>query len=236
MPPQPVPGAQPTGDTVVRPVGVTVRPAHPDELVAAGAVVRDAYAADGLGSEDYLDVLADAPGRSREAEIAVAVDEGMGGVEKGHNGNGDGHNGCGDVLGCVTFVLPGSRWAEVSGAGEAEFRMLGVSPRARGRGVGTALVRWCIARARELGRTRLLLCSSVDMTDAHRLYRREGFARRPDLDFSPKPRVELLCFDLALDRGLGSASGLGSEAGSEVSSGSGSEVGSGSVFPPNARR
>lgn len=165
-----------TPGTVRPPV---VRPARPEELAAAGAVVRLAYEADGY-TGDYLDVLADTRDRSRDAEIVVAVDD-------------DGR-----VLGCVTFVLPGSRWAELSRPGDAELRMLGVDPGAQRRGVGRALAVWCVERARAAGASRLLLCSLPSMRTAHRLYAGLGFHRRPDLDFEPVPDVHLLGFELPL--------------------------------------
>jgi GNAT superfamily N-acetyltransferase len=159
---------------------VTVRPARDAELDAAGDVVRQAYAADGLAVGRYLDVLANARERARDATVTVAV---------GPDG---------DVLGSVTFTLPGSRWAELSAPGEAEFRALGVAPTARGRGVGLALAGWCVEEARRIGATRLVLCSMDVMHAAHRLYGALGFARRPDLDWEPEPGVRLIGFDLDL--------------------------------------
>jgi ribosomal protein S18 acetylase RimI-like enzyme len=156
-----------------------VRPARPEELQAAGAVVGRAYDADGFTDEDYSRVLADAARRARDAEVVVAVDGGT-------------------VVGCVTFVLPGTTWAELAHEGEAEFRMLGVHPWMRGPGVGAALVAWCLARARELGCTRVVISSVDSMTAAHRLYRRFGFVRRPELDWQPNPRVHLQGFSLDL--------------------------------------
>lgn len=159
------------------PDGLTVRPARADELEAAGLAVRDAYAADGFAAEGgYLETLADARSRARDATVAVAVAAD------------------GTVLGSVTFALPGSRWAELSRPGEAEFRALGVAPHARGRGVGLALTRWCLAEAGRVGATRLVLCSLDRMHAAHRLYGRLGFTRRPDLDWAPEPGVDLLAF------------------------------------------
>jgi ribosomal protein S18 acetylase RimI-like enzyme len=164
---------------MVTEAGITVRLARPQELAAAGAVVRLAYETDGHHGE-YLDVIADTRDRSRDAEIVVAVE------------------GTGQVLGCVTFVLPGSRWAELSRPGEAEFRMLGVHPEARRRGAGLALTSWCIERARAAGARRLLLGSLPSMTSAHRIYQGLGFRRQPQLDFSPVPDVALLGFELPL--------------------------------------
>ena len=97
------------------------------------------------------------------------------------------------MLGCVTYV-PGvdNRFAELEVEGEAGFRMLGVAPAAQRRGVGEALVRACIARAREAGRRGLAISTGRDMLSAHRLYERLGFRRAPDRDFDPVPGVHLL--------------------------------------------
>lgn len=163
--------------------GVLVRPAREDELVAAGECVRAAYAAEGLADAAYQAVLADARGRAaaQGAEVLVAVDDGR-------------------LVGTVTFVLPGSPWSELARPGEAEFRMLGVSPAARGRGVAEALVRACLGRAAEAGARRVVLCSQPAMTAAHRLYARAGFVRAPELDWTAPAEVELLGFALDLPR------------------------------------
>lgn len=161
-----------------RPTGVSVRPAADDELDAAGEVVAEAYRLDDFASEDYRSTLSDARLRAREAEVLVAVGED------------------GELLGCVTFAPYGSRWAEVSGPGDAEFRMLGVAAHARGRGIGELLVRWCLERAREVGAERLVLSTETRMLTAHRLYRRLGFRRRPDLDWSPVPGIDLLGYSV----------------------------------------
>ena len=172
--------ARSTGTTVLTARGITVRAARDDELDAAGAVVRDAYAADGFAVGGYLETLADARSRADDATVAVAVDE------------------RGAVLGTVTFALPGSRWAELSRPGESAFRAPGVAPDARGRGVGEALTRWCMEESRRVGSTRLVICSLDVMHAAHRLYGRLGFSRRPDLDWTPDPGVVLLAFSLDL--------------------------------------
>ena len=166
--------------TVLVTGGLTVRVARDDELDAAGTAVRDAYATDGFAVGDYLQTLADARARAHDATVAVAVDE------------------RGAVLGSVTFALPGTRWAELSRDGETEFRALGVSPAARGRGVGEALTRWCVAESRRVGSARLVICSLDVMHAAHRLYGRLGFVRRPELDWTPEPGVVLLGFSLDL--------------------------------------
>lgn len=165
----------------------TVRVADPDELVAAGAVVAAAYRVDGVGGDgDYLEEVADAAGRAEHADVLVAVEDD------------------GTVVGSVTYTLQGTPLAEVSRPGEAEFRMLGVAPSARGRGVGEALVLACIARAREDDASSLVLCTQDVSAAAHRLYERLGFERRPELDWTPIPGVDLRGYALPLtprDRG-----------------------------------
>lgn len=164
--------------------GFTVREARPDELDAAGRLVADAYSAAGvIGSDDfwYLELIRDARGRSEHCPILVAVEGG------------------GALLGCVTYVPGvGNRIAELEVEGEAGFRMLGVAPAAQRRGVGEALVRACIARAREAGRRGLAISTGGDMLSAHRLYERLGFRRAPDRDFDPVPGVHLLAYTLVL--------------------------------------
>ena len=157
-----------------------VRRARPEELDAAGAVVRAAYEADHLVAGPYLELLADARSRALEAEVAVALDD------------------QGSIIGSVTFALAGSRWAQLARHGQAEFRMLGVRPDARGRGVGLALVQWCLDRARASGADEVVLSSATAMRAAHRLYTALGFTRRPALDWSPVPGLDLLGFGLVL--------------------------------------
>lgn len=107
-------------------------------------------------------------------------------------------HGAGRVLGSVTYAVHGSRLAELSRPGEAEFRMLGVSPDAQGRGVGRALVVACLDRARRDAARRLVLSTEAVSTTAHRLYERLGFRREPALDWTPVPGVHLIAYVLDL--------------------------------------
>jgi len=159
-----------------------IRAAQPHELAAVGELTATAYADDGLGylESEYSNVLRDAASRAEQAELWVAVDEDQ------------------QVLGTVTFCPPGSAYRELAGDGEGEFRMLGVHPSARGRGVGHALVQRCIARSRELGDRRMVICSDREMRTAHRLYARLGFVRAPERDWSPVPGVDLIAFTVDL--------------------------------------
>lgn len=158
-----------------------IRPARAEELTAVGELTVAAYVADGLLDPDswYAHELRAADKRAAEAELVVAV---------------DGH----DLLGTVTFAQPGTPWAEVSQPDEAEFRMLAVDPAARRRGVGSALARWCVDRAREQGCTAVAISSHPDMHTAHRMYERMGFVRAPERDWSPSDEVRLVAYVLDL--------------------------------------
>jgi GNAT superfamily N-acetyltransferase len=162
---------------------VILRRARPEELAAVGELTLAAYVADGFLDMDhaYSSELRAAAHRAAEAELIVAVDPAS-------------H----EVLGTVTFCLNGSHYAEVSLAGEAEFRMLAVAPTARGRGIGQELTRWCVDRAREQGCTAVALSTLDRMHTAHRLYERMGFRRRPDRDWTPTPEITLLAYLLEL--------------------------------------
>ena len=98
------------------------------------------------------------------------------------------------VLGSVTWCPAGSTWREIARDDEGEFRMLAVAADARGRGVGEALVRACLDRARADGLAGVAISTMDLMTGAHRLYERLGFSRVPEADWSPVNGVCLLAF------------------------------------------
>ncbi|XRQ04217.1 GNAT family N-acetyltransferase [Actinomadura welshii] len=160
---------------------VTVRAARPDEYGLIGDLTVEVYVDGGLVSPEssYVHTLRDAADRATGCELLVA--------EAG-----------GEVAGAVAYCGPGSPYAEVAGPDEGEFRMLAVRGRARGMGVGTALVRACIDRARAAGLTGLRLSTQANMAGAHRLYERMGFVRTPERDWSPVPGLKLMTYALAL--------------------------------------
>ena len=162
---------------------VTIREALPRELDAAGEVVVRAYETlPGPRHPEYLASIRDAARRARHCSILVAIDDASG-----------------ELLGSVSYV-PDARnpYAELERDGEAGFRMLGVAPGARGRGIGEALVRACIARARAAGRSGLAISTVPTMKAAHRLYERLGFQRAPERDHEPVPGVRLWAYVLSL--------------------------------------
>ncbi|MFG2010260.1 GNAT family N-acetyltransferase [Micromonospora sp. NPDC048868] len=164
--------------------GLSVRRAGPADFAAVARLTVAAYEADGQlkNEHGYAAVLADVASRARDGEVLVAVDDATG-----------------ELLGSVTLVLPGTRYAELSRAGEAEFRMLAVDPAAQGRGVGATLVEACVSRATELGCSAVVICVRDGFAaSAQRLYRRRGFVRVPELDWVPVDGVHLLGLRLEL--------------------------------------
>ena len=161
---------------------VMVREARESEIAEVGALTVEVYG-DGLVSPEYLDVLRDARSRWESPATAtlVALDDGTEGL-----------------LGAVVYAAPGSPWRNLGVDDEPEIRMLGVLPAARERGVGEALVRACIARAKAAGAPRLVLSTEVEMQAAQRLYTRLGFVRAVDRDWAPVPGLTLLAYALEL--------------------------------------
>ena len=66
-----------------------------------------------------------------------------------------------------------------------EIRMLAVAPEVQGKGIATALISECIARAKAKGFQSIGLHTGEFMTGAMRLYERLGFERMPQHDFQP---------------------------------------------------
>lgn len=164
-----------SGDTV------RVRVADPAQFPALGALTATAYADGSHLSEDddYLRQLADPASRTGGCDLLVATD----GVA---------------VVGGVSLVHPGSPLQEVAGPGEAEVRMLAVDPGLQRRGIAARLVTECLDRSRRAGYEAVALCVIRDNEGAHRLYRRFGFVRTPDRDWSSRRGVDLLAYRLEL--------------------------------------
>ncbi len=149
-------------------MAIEVRRVSPDEYDEAGRVTALAYRefADGESWDSYLQKLADVEGRADVTLVLVAVEEGR-------------------IVGTATLELDGridddDRPLEPD---EANIRMLGVDPDARGHGVATALIRACFEHAREAGRTRMRLHTTQRMKAAQAMYESLGFARLPDRVF-----------------------------------------------------
>jgi GNAT superfamily N-acetyltransferase len=108
----------------------------------------------------------------------------------------------GIILGSVLLYPPGTAFSTPDEGALTcpEVRLLAVAPEARGRGVGFALMKECIRRARSLGAGCLNLHTTDLMQAAMRMYERMGFVRAPELDFHPDPKVTVKAFRLNLDR------------------------------------
>jgi predicted N-acetyltransferase YhbS len=159
-------------------MNVLVRDARPDDRAAIEAVTLAAYTEYAAPMRELWDLyranivstLADV----EPAEQLVAEADGV-------------------VLGAVLLYPAGHVVTIPDGSQLAlrapEIRLLAVAPAARGRGVGAALVRECVRRARLAGAAEVTLHTTDLMRAARRLYERHGFVRAPELDFQPAPGV-----------------------------------------------
>ena len=159
---------------------VTIDRAVPADFARIAELTVGVCQGEDLVSPEYVPHLADVAGRADRADLLVARDA------------------AGRVVGSVALVLAGDFGEVTRSPEEAAFRMLAVDPDARGRGVGEALVRTCLDRARAAGRARMVLSTGELMTAAHRLYERLGFQRLPERDWSPRPGIDLRVYALEL--------------------------------------
>ena len=168
-----------------------IREALPGEHARLGALVADAYAAlPGMPGPceqpAYYAMLRDAAARAQHPAIHVLAaisDDGA-------------------LCGAVDFIDDLAHYgagAVSSIPNAAGIRLLAVAPAHRGRGLGELLTRECLARARALGRTQVILHTTRAMRTAWSLYERLGFTRAPELDFA-QGALEVFGFrlDLAL--------------------------------------
>jgi ribosomal protein S18 acetylase RimI-like enzyme len=161
-----------------QPAEVEIRRADLADADQVGVLTERVYRHDGLTDEAYARQLRDGRSRVRDAVVLVAVDDGV-------------------IVGTVTAARPGSRLASVARAGEIEVRMLAVDEAARGRGIADLLMADCEAMARDEGHAAVVLSTGLDMHAAQRVYRRRGYVRQPDRDWSAG-RATLIVFRLSL--------------------------------------
>ena len=162
-------------------MALEIRLVDPSEAAALGELTVAAYAASpGFAADEaYFAELADVAGRAELAPVLVAVDDGT-------------------LVGGVPYVPGPGPYAEFDDPEGAGVRMLAVATEAQGRGVGTALIRACAARARAEGRARLWLHTTPQLATAQRIYEREGFRRVPENDWSGDD-LHLIAYVLDLD-------------------------------------
>lgn len=162
-----------------------IRKALPDEHLAAGDAIVDAYrqyAADLTAEEwaEYEHEMRDISSRQEISDLLVAVEDAA-------------------ILGSVTYYFArsgggyGDRWPE----GWPSIRLLAVPPAYRGRGLGRALTQACIDRARAEGAPGIGLGTTKLMEVARAMYERMGFVHTPEYDFEPVPGITVFCYSLA---------------------------------------
>jgi ribosomal protein S18 acetylase RimI-like enzyme len=163
---------------------ITIRPIRPGEYEALGEMTVTAYRSlpYEMPHQDIYDVqLRDVTRRAQISCVLVAVSP------------------AGELLGGVTYVSgPEDPYAEELNDGEAGIRMLAVDPARQGSGVGQALTRACLERARADGRRRVVLHTGDWMPAAKHIYETLGFVREPSIDFSPGPSIDLIGYVLDL--------------------------------------
>jgi GNAT superfamily N-acetyltransferase len=170
---------------------VSVRLATDSDIEAARAVLGEAYAEyesafPAANWAPYLADILDLEGRAAESELLVAELDGA-------------------IVACVSYFPPGAKASYPSDSfsehwpGDwAAFRLLAVSPSARGSGVGRRLTEACIARARAQGAPAVGLHTTAPMSVARAMYERMGFEREPRFDFRPGPDVLVEAYRLSL--------------------------------------
>jgi ribosomal protein S18 acetylase RimI-like enzyme len=172
---------------------LAIRDAREEDLDGVSALLIDAYAQymppphevlsaeERAGWDGYRRNIADVWSRAPISSTIVAERDGT-------------------LLGSVNYYAPGQAdslddaWPD----GWASIRLLGVSPQARGLGIGRALMEECLRRARADGATTMGLHTTKLMDVARAMYLRLGFTRVPAFDFRPAPDFTVEAFQLDL--------------------------------------
>lgn len=150
-----------------------IRDARDDDRERVEELTRRAY-------EEIEDVMAPDAWRAFERAMnSVLADSGEAQcIVADENGRLDGS----------VFLYPGgtAAYGDDDRLDEPEFRLLAVSPNARNRGIGRALVDECIRRARASGAHAIGLHTSRSFAAATAMYQAMGFSRVPERDFQPQ--------------------------------------------------
>ncbi len=140
---------------------VRIREIREPEIGPVSELVLEAYREDYAGlPPEYLAEIADVAGRAARHQVWVAEDAVSG-----------------ELLGTITTPRAGEVLSEVAHPGEMDLRLLGVARAARGRGIGSLIMRHGINLARIRGTRRVVLNTSTEMVAAYQLYDRMGFSR-----------------------------------------------------------
>ncbi|GAA2182583.1 hypothetical protein GCM10009785_22460 [Brooklawnia cerclae] len=160
---------------------VVVRQAGHDEFGAIGDVLDRAYDTSYGIDDDYRDELHHLERFDGLADVwAARIDD--------------------DLVGALITPAAGqpSNYVVDPPVPEIGFRMLGVDPAGRGKGVAKALIAHVIELGRERGAQRVGIYSAEHMLQAHAMYRRLGFVRQPWRD-SHIPGSDVPLFAFVLD-------------------------------------
>ena len=153
----------------------SIRNANPADYSLVGQLVVDVYGSlpgmpGVLEQPDYYGVLRDVAKRARNPVISVFV-----AASKS------------EVLGSVDFIADMTQYGSGGAAGSitnaAGVRYLAVKPEFRGNGIGRSLTAYCVDRARELGKSAVILHTTRPMATAWAMYSRMGFQRYAEIDF-----------------------------------------------------
>lgn len=154
----------------------TVRKANPEEFKAIGQLMVQVYSKlEGFPKEseqpNYYKMLKNVGDfTTKEAtELLVAVS---------NNGN---------IAGAVVYFWDmqfyGSGGTATKEKNAAGFRLLAVTPKTRGLGIGKLLTLSCIEKAREKKLNQMIIHTTKTMLTAWKMYEKIGFKRSEDLDF-----------------------------------------------------
>ncbi len=164
-------------------MSIQIRLAGADDFELVDELVRAAYEYDYGPREHGDDPVRLAANRSKLADVWVALDDE-------------------ELVGTITIrSASGASLQEDTRADELDFRLLGVDPTHRGRGLGKHLTEHAISIARERGNAGVFLKSAPDMIGAHRLYENLGFTRAPHRDglvIGGEVVLDLFAFELPL--------------------------------------
>ena len=168
-----------------------IRDIRSDEYHRLGQLMVEVYASlEGFPTPEeqpkYYEMLADigrlSEQRATDVLVAVTADGAL----------------VGGVVYYADMVMYGAGGTATQERNASGIRLLGVDPKARGKGVGKALTQACLDRARESGNTQVILHTTLAMRVAWAMYQKLGFERSEDLDFLQE-ELPVFGFRLSLD-------------------------------------
>jgi GNAT superfamily N-acetyltransferase len=154
---------------------IVIRNARPEEYSQIGGLMVDVYS--GLDKfpkpheqPAYYDMLANVGEQIKKPGTEIIVTESAG-----------------TIVGAVVYFgdiqYYGSGGTATKEKNTSGFRLLAVAPVARGQGIGKMLTLECIRKAKEQGRSQVIIHTTLAMRNAWEMYERIGFKRSVDLDF-----------------------------------------------------